>query len=361
MNRFRKKHGSAITLTTVLAFALLILGLGYLGFLMYMGGQNETKNACDSGALNTGKKALDDITVMLSPAANQACFFDVTNDKKHTTNDGRVNLRRLNRVWAKAMLIAINAEGMQNQGNGGSSNASAQSAHSGAKQISDDLQQKLTTAANLYGFFDEIAGQNSVRMLGAGAAINVKPGAGWQTAFMERASESNIVLPGSGPGYNMPPGFNLDSSFTTQSTRVPMPAGAAGLQFLKGYSAMQVGGQTYWQVPFLYDEKPHLVSRYKFIEDQPNPPWNTAVPNAFSCDSIGMKAGSVGQQAKSWVLTNPREPFRMSMPHSFVHFHLDDLKSLWYYYPTGFVPVPRVKFFVEQDYNYVPTTQSVFI
>ncbi|MBK9142075.1 MAG: hypothetical protein IPM23_06230 [Candidatus Melainabacteria bacterium] len=353
----RNKRGSAITLTTVLAFALVILGLGYLAFLMFMGGQNETKNACDSGALNTGKRAADDVSVILSPAPNQSCFFDLTNDKDHTSNDGKINLRRINRVWAKALLIALNAENMQSEGQGGSSGSSVQSANSGAQAISDSLASKLSDPSNLYGFFSEIAEQNSVRMLGSGAGIKVKPGAGWETSFMERAKESNVTLPGGSDGISLPPGSSLAGNYVTPTTRNPAPSGSNGLTFLKGYTALQKQGQTFWQVPFLFDEKPHLVSRYKFIEDQSNPPWNSAVPNAFSCDSEGMKTGAVGQQAKGWVLSNPRETFRMCMPHSYVHIHVEDMKSLWYYYPVLPPPLGAVQF-GSQDYGYVPTTQS---
>ncbi|MCA9803637.1 MAG: hypothetical protein KC777_16810 [Cyanobacteria bacterium HKST-UBA02] len=350
----RKQRGSAITLTAVLAFALVILGLGYLAFLMYMGGQNETKNACDSGALNTGKRALDDVFVMTNPLG---CFFDVTNDKDHTSNDGKVNLRRINRVWAEALLIALNAESMQSEGQGGSSNSSAQSANSEAKSLSDNLASKLSDPSNLYGFFSEIAEQNSVRMLGIGAGVKVKPGAGWETSFMERTKESNVTLPGGSAGISLPPGSSLAGNYVTPTTRTPAPSGSNGLTFLKGYTALQKQGQTFWQVPYLFDEKPHMVSRYKFIEDKSNPPWNTAVPNAFSCDSEGMQTGSVGQHAKGWVLTNPRETFRMCMPHTYMHIHIDTMKAKWIFYPTGVIPFPTQNA-ADQNYGFVPEFQT---
>ncbi len=51
----------------------------------------------------------------------------------------------------------------------------------------------------------------------------------------------------------------------------------------------------------------------------------------------------------SWVLTNPRQPFQMSMPHSFLHIHLDDMKAKPYFFPTGY---PPIEFGPEGSYGY---------
>src|SRR5690606_17476037 len=130
-----------------------LLGIGYLAMLMFMGGENETQHACDAGALNVGKKTLDDITVPIGGSENQRCFADVA-DASASGNlgsalgVGKVSLRTINRVWAKALLIAINAEAARNDGNAGSGGSSAQSAYSGAKNISDSLSLKLSQQSN---------------------------------------------------------------------------------------------------------------------------------------------------------------------------------------------------------------------
>jgi hypothetical protein len=67
---------------------------------------------------------------MLSPADNQKCFLDCTNDSinNNIIGDGKVNLNRINRVWSKALLMAINAKAASMEGNAGSGVGNAGSA-----------------------------------------------------------------------------------------------------------------------------------------------------------------------------------------------------------------------------------------
>ncbi|HEY9717202.1 MAG TPA: hypothetical protein V6C69_07030, partial [Trichormus sp.] len=271
---------------------------------------------------------------------------------------GKITLRRINRVWAKAMTIAINAAAAG--GDAGSGTSNAQQACSAAQEISDSLAAKLTNASNLYGFFNDFSARNSVRMLGNSANVQDLPGADWQTSLMDRGAESNIVLSGNpGNNFNMPANFSLPSSFYTQSTRANVPAAGANLWFLRGYTPLTVGGQTFWQVPFQYDEKPHLVAKSTFdaatVASQPLD-WTNPVPNAYSVQGKAMPKQGVGETAMSWVLTNPREPFTLSVPQSFMHIHLDTMQAYFYFFPAAFPlknPLQQ-----EVDYGYTPTTVS---
>ncbi len=134
---------------------LSLLGVGFFFLLMYMGGQHETKNAVDAGTLNIGKQTLDQITVNLDGSPSQQCYMDVTNDADDGSlpNDGKVDLRRINRVWAKAMLIGINADAAEKDGLAGSGESNADQAIQGAQAISTALTQQLTTPTNLYHLF----------------------------------------------------------------------------------------------------------------------------------------------------------------------------------------------------------------
>lgn len=356
----RNDKGSMITLATVLLLFLIVLGLGFIAFLMFMGGQSETKNATDAGTLNVGKKALDDVTVNLGPQANQQIYRDVATDDPHAPNGlggNQINLRRINRVWAKALLIQANAEDARIKGSAGSGSANATQAYNGAKTISDQLSTRLNNETNLHGFFNDYASKNSVRMLGKSAQIKVKSGANWQTSAMDRGAESNIYIPdNSAPNRGFPPHLNLNNSNFTQSTRSNIPANASNYSFLKGYNSIRIGNKSFWFVPFLYDAKPHLVSRRYFEQMQPasNPiAWTNPVPNAFSTEGIAGQTGSVNETARSWVLTNPRQTFKLAIPHSFLDIQLDQMKSKWYFYPVGF-PIKTQ----ERNYNYIPTSQS---
>ena len=355
MNR-RHKKGSITAFGVVLAMVLVVLGGGFLFFILFMGGQREIKNAVDAGMLNIGKQVQDNISVNLNGSENQMCFLDVTTDTIDNSKfgDTKVDLRRINRVWGEAMLMAINAQAAG--GDAGSGAGHAQQACQGAEEISNALADKLNTASNLYNFFTEFTDSNSVRMLGTQVKTHVLPGGNWQTSLMDRESESNIVLNGSPPNFNLPSNFNLPADTYTKSKRKNVPGEAANLYFLKGYAPLSIGNNTFWQVPYQYDEKPHLVSKTTFDAAKPSAQpitWNKPVPNAFSGEGEATK-GATGEKAVSWVLTNPRQPFQMAIPHGFVHISLDDMKAHWKFFPTAYPPVE----FTTSDYGYIPDTQS---
>lgn len=362
VNTMRNQRGSITAFSAGLAFVLIVLGMGFFFFIMYMNAQKETKNAVDAGMLNVGKKSLDEITVQLGPKEVQlfedVATDDVTGKTDLNLTNRKANLRRINRIWAKALMVAINAEDAKKAGQAGDSDSNAQNCFDAASSISDRLADKLTSQTNLHGFFKELAQQNSVRMIGNGAKVNVIPGAGWQTSRMEAEKESNIVLAGSqNNNFMMPPKFGMSPNFVTKGTRKYIPSEATNYYFLKGYEPLNVGGNTFWQVPFLYDEKPHLVAGSLFNDAQQDAPsWQKAVPNAFSGEGAAEKAGRPGERAKSWVLTNPRQPFKLCIPHSFVKFKVDDPKVTWYFFPppVGGPPVPLGT----SEYEFIPDTKT---
>lgn len=350
-----------IALGVILALALLILGVGFFFMSMYFGGQSETRNAVDAGALNVGKQALEEISVNIGPQQNERCFFDVTNDDTNQFGDTKVDLKRINRIWAKALLMAINADEASKTGHGGSGPSNAQDACEGAEEISDRLASKLTNPNNLYNFFDDFSERNSVRMITTKNSVQHKAGSNWQTSLMERENESNIVLPGSpSNNYNLPPKFKLNKDYATATTRKPAPADASGKYFLTGYTPLQVGNSTCWQVPFLYDEKPHLVSRSIFeanTKKAKSIDWSNPVPNAFSAEG-SVVSSKAGQKAISWVMTNPRKAFMMCMPGSYMKIHVEKMYSHWYYYPFG----PRMEYPpAKQSYGYIPEDQQATV
>ena len=138
LSKKNRTRGS-ISLGAVLAFVLLLIGIAFFGLTMYMGGQNETKNATDAGMLNVGKRVADDVSVPLMPSPNELIFADVANDTTHgedylasltlgLSDLKEINLHRINRIWAKALQIGINAEAAEREGAGGQGKANAQKA-----------------------------------------------------------------------------------------------------------------------------------------------------------------------------------------------------------------------------------------
>ena len=355
----RSNRGGAIALSAALAFALVVLGVGFLFLTMLMGAQNEVRNAVDSGCLNLGKQSLDQISV--SAGLDPTSFVQgITSDSTDNSDklDGKVTLRRINRLWGEALLIGINAEAAANDGNAGSGKSNAEQALNDASSISDALASKLKKPSNLYDFFNDFASRNSVRMLGLGVDTKVDQSAIWTTSLVNREDEGNLVLNGSPPNFNLPPNYNLDSSAFTKTTRTPVPGGAENLYFLKGYKSISASGLNFWQVPFLYDEKPHLISRSTFDSnsaDQKALSWSNPVPNSFAASGMATKSNTMEDKASSFVLTNPNQPFQLSLPHSFVKIHVDDLKSHWWFFPTAFPPIEMDP---TEDYDFIPDDQT---
>lgn len=353
---FRKsrntQRGAAIAFSAVLAFCLVLLGVSFMYISMFMGGGREIKNAVDAGALNLAKQVIDNVSVDLSGDDNQQFFKDVTDN-----GNGKVNLRNINRVWAKAMLVALNADAAG--GDAGSGDDSANNAYQGAKAISDNLYDQLTNAQNLYGFFTDYAQRNSVRMLGSGVNVIVLPGPGWNTSLMERSAESNISVDNVADSFTAL-GHSIPGGFMEACTRNPQPQDASGMQFLIGYKPLEVGGRTFWTVPFQFEEKPHMVASSTFTSNlqatNPLPAgWDTAIPNSFSVEGQVKRPDGHNQIAMSWVETNPHQTFNLCMPHSFVHIKVDDMKSHWYFFPTGY---PPIEFGPAQEYGYTTDDQT---
>ncbi len=364
--KYRGTRGTrgAIAFGVVLAFILVILGVGFMAMMLYMGGQNETKNAVDAGALNIGKQIVDKVSTGLSWIKdNERMYYDVTADdpsKVIPQFKVPVTLRKINRVWAKALLIGINADAAQQDDNtAGSGVDNAKKAIKGAEGLSNDLQEEILKTDKWRGWFDEIAKQNSVRMIGKDATLVPLNPTQWQNSCMMRGAESNIQLCGT-PPFNLPPGYTLNSDYYTTSTREPKPPGSEDRYFLKGYTPLTVAGETVWQIPFPYDEKTHLVSGPKFDAEKPSAQplsWAKPIPNAFSSSGDVVRAGgNFGEHASSWVIANPHEPFKMCIPHSFLKIHVEKPKTHWFFFPyVDAIECP----YGQQEYDFKgPTDQT---
>lgn len=361
--KYRGTKGS-IAFGVVLAFILVILGVGFMAMMLYMGGQNETKNAVDAGALNIGKQIVDKVNTNLSLIKEEErLYYDVTTADTYRKlpkfEEVPVTLRKINRAWAKALLIGINADAANQDGQAGSGLENAKKAIQGAEGLSDDLQKEILKTDKWRGWFDEIAKQNSVRMIGKDASMVPLNSPQWQSSCMMRGAESNIQLSGE-PPFNLPPHYTLNADYYTNSTRDPKPPGSEGRYFLKGYTPIQVAGQTVWQIPFPYDEKTHLVSGPKFEAEKPSAQplsWKKPIPNAFSASGDVVRAGGgLGEHASSWVIANPHEPFRMAIPHSFLKIHVEKPKTHWKFLPyVTWVRSP----YGDQEYDFDgPTDQT---
>jgi hypothetical protein len=103
----------------------------------------------------------------------------------------------------------------------------------------------------------------------------------------------------------------------------------------------------YWQVPFRFGERPHLIARSQFETAAQNPPpWQTKpVPNSFSATGSTQNNEHLGEKTTSWVQANPQQPYPAAMPNGFIRIKIDANTLDWrvdglpYYTDTyGFIP-----------------------
>jgi len=297
---------------TVLTLMLSMLGVCFFFLSLYLGGNNEIKNAVDAGTLNLGKEVFTQqpFKVTLPPVGLQAQFQDVS-------TGGQIDLGNINALWGKMLLIQANAQDMQDHGVTGSANAHADQMFLAAKEISDDLAKKLNDESLQYPVFESIAGQNSVRMLGGNAkTVALHEADGWTTSLMDRGEVSNL----------------------TMNTAALSDAANQALQTkngrLLGYTPISIGGKTFCFVPFADKQRPHMVSKGEFEANRfenkgLNADWGLPVPNAFSCFGQTVNNHQYGEKARSFVLSNPQKTFKLALPHSFIHIKLEDNTVTW--------------------------------
>ncbi len=322
MRRYGKAKGGVIVFVVVLAMVLIAIGIGFFLISLYFGGAQETKEAVNSGALNVAKKSLD-VTVDLSGDPDQQFFQDCT-------DGGKVSLRNINKVWAKALFVAVNGEGAKHDGgHDGTASSSVTSALSGAQAIGAALAAKLNDANTVYGFFNQYAMANSVRMLGIDAHVEALKGEHWQTACLEPGHESNIEVTD-----NWPVGYS-NASLLTPSLRKPVPDDGAGKKFLKGYEPLKVMGSDFWTVAYPFQMKPHLVDRTTFLKGNKAPfpsggsSWTNPVPNAFMVAGETLHSTTRNENATASAETNPQQTSPMQFPHGFIRIVLKKNTLQW--------------------------------
>lgn len=303
-------------LVAVCGLVLAMLVTAFFQLSMYLGGGREMRNAVDAGALSVGQKVFTDkaLKVNLPDDGPSAQFKDVAD--KH----GEIGLANINRVWGKALLAEANAEAMQADGQGGSSKQHADMLFDAAKNLSNELTAKLNDENNLYPLFEEISEQNSMRMLGGQTKAEAfKNAQFWQTSLLDRGQETNIEVSSADV---MPSAASYDA-LGVKKNRLP------------GYTPIKAGGRMFCFVPFVENERSHLVSRSYFDSNtffaKPllGVEWGNPVPNAFAVKGETKGHAVMGQEGMAFVLANPQKSYKLSMPHTFVHVKIEDNKLTW--------------------------------
>jgi hypothetical protein len=321
MRSRKRKLGSALALGAALAFAFIVICVGLFYISMYFGGERETKNANDSGALNVGKKTAT-FAVQLQGGDEQQ-FNDVaengTSLPTPVTPGTDVSLRNVNRIWAKAFLIALNSEAM-----GGDGDSNVKSIQEAANAISDRLADALDDPNNLKQWYLDFAQANNTKMLGKNSFMDAPDLSQWKQSYLDATWDSNVYVTSA----QIPSGVSMPMVKVNQNDPTH--------SYLVGYNDYSVNGRDYWMVPFRFGERPHLVAKSDCEKAAASPPaWSThPLPNAFSTLGGTKNNQNLGEQALSWVQTNPQKTYPLAIPNGFIKVKLDTNTIDWE--PNGF-------------------------
>ncbi|MBX9573989.1 MAG: hypothetical protein K2X77_34150 [Candidatus Obscuribacterales bacterium] len=331
----RKQGGATLALVAATGSILALVVAGICVLAMILGGGREINNATDAGALNVGKKIFTDAAFKVKRDRSQ--YNDVS-DK-----NGEFGLANINAVWGRALLAQANAAHMQEEGLAGNALQDADRLFSEAESINDELARKLQDQRRKAPIFEELAQQNSLRMLGAEVQIRASGDEqGWGVSLMDRGRSSNLEVPTS----DLLPAEAQYQSLAVHEGKIP------------GYTPLQVGRKTFCFVPFVEKERNHLVSISEFnsntLAAKPlnGPDWRIPIPNAYSCQGTCVDKLNLKHVATACVLTNPQKDYKLSMPHTFIHIRLEKNEAKWLFNS----PDPRIGGFdvalVEKESRY---------
>lgn len=324
----KNRSGSTVVLAAVLALVLVMIGLGFFSLTMFFGGARQLKNANDAGTLNIVRKVAGEKKVFLLPT-EVTLFGDVAGMYANLTN--------INRIWAKAFLIGLNANAMT-QGQD-----SASKTYNAAKSITTRLSLYLRLKSNQTDYYSQYANSNPLSMLGLQPKVDTSNTSEWGQAFMDRGAESNIEISKG----QLPIGLS-------NSVRIPTIADPKNQNrnFLIGYKPYDLDGRQYWQVPYPLDERPHLVSGSQFeMNSIISPTW--LAPNALSAVGKVKNSANLIQTAKSWAKVNPGIQYKASIPAGFVRIILE--APTYQFKAYGVIPlgVKQAPGFKPSKINYV--------
>lgn len=291
--RHRRQNASALALTLACCVVLIFVCFAFLTLALIVGGEQELNTATKSGALNVAQQ-------MLQQNVSATGQFSDVGDK-----NGNITLANVNMVYAKALMIALNAQDMQNRGlAGGSCSNNVQSLISEADALCKQLQGQVSSAATMQTYFLPAAQSNSLRMFGVGASADVgsMPDT-WSTAYTFAGTESNVSV-------NM--------------NQLPLSANVANLglvvkfgnYFFPGYTPTNAFGYNFSFVPYMQQGQPRLTSPAIFEQSLKAPNSDiTQLPNAWSVSGLEKNGAEIsGALAAAYSITNPQQtiPFKMN-------------------------------------------------
>lgn len=305
MKRGRSEKGASIALAAAFFFVCVLLI--YFGFNMsvLMGGSRQVRNAVDAAVLNVAKRQIE------TKIKSSNAFADVAD------STGNIGISNINRVWGKALLVNANAEEIQKAGLAkGSTMGNAATSYQMAKQLNDDLVEKLTDPIRLNMYFRHTSNKRGAPLLGESSKLDKAKDTQYQIAMVGRGDESNIKY---------------------KADQFPAGTSVCGLKFngqtyLQGYQSLMMNGKPFMFTTFHAAEMPHLISDTVFQQSKPTVTpvgdFSNPIPNAWHAS--GVVYGEKGNlRASASAVANPQRQFDLAIPYGYVKIQMTNF-AYWY-------------------------------
>jgi hypothetical protein len=298
-----------LALVAAAAVIICFVGLALIYIMMTVGASNQWQNATDAGTLNIARQALTEINLQ-SEAVSPDTFADTANSKDC------FNLENYNRMLAKALLISINENVMeQEQCQTEKSASNTEDSFQAARHIGQMLNAKLREDEQTKEFFAAVSNQNSVRMLGLAPRASLVGDV--QVGFVDRGEPSNVK-------------FKLDvlpEKFQVQQLQLMEDPKNESMRLLPGYVPVEVGGRNFIFVPQPC-RPPHLITMRTFaqgdddssIRSKATGEATIVLPNAFAVNARAADdhSGKAVMSSAAAQADSLRDFFPLEIPHGFV-------------------------------------------
>jgi hypothetical protein len=304
----RSQQGATLAFVAAVTVIVCIVGVFLFFVLGMIGGSRETQNATDSGNLNLGKQAILHPDIQLNTGVEQDNFAGLTDQ------NGNVNLANYNRLTAQAIIVAANAQAEGTTEAKTNLQTLTDTFQSGQDSISKRLHDALASAAKTDSIFSSLALSNSTRMVKNNTPNNVD--AGYQTAYVDKASPTNVTLDQN----ILPAGATLPSNALSSTN------GGSGKPYINGYTDITFTGMPAVAGASVHPgQQPHLISDTEFKGSRSNPVTAGAVPpNSFQ--SVSTTKVSTISSYKNTSLVNLscstvgslKQEFQASIPRGYI-------------------------------------------
>ncbi len=315
-NKVKRSRGATLMIVGVTVLVIIVVGVAFFWFSQVFGGGRELSHANDAGVLNVAKAA------MRNPNKDALKFDnpDVgTNFALLGENPRTLNLITYNRLFAQALIVALNAK------EEGTTEAaqSAKRVWTALNDVGSYLRKDLQNSAVMGRYFQNIVGMNNVKMLG-GNGIGLSEHA---VSFAKRGGSTNVFIdPRILATFKTPPAIPINSTGAGNKS---------GQKYLSGYAPFSVSlanGDTLFfsGVPVQPNDRPHLIdltqfnwnSKDDFIRGSGSIPYpsDTLPPNSFKdvASSHVTKVNSILGSTACAIVGSLTQDFQMAIPYGYI-------------------------------------------